>query len=195
MSTRGLIGFRHKDVDKLAYNHADSGPDTLGFKILKELHAIEDWDVVRNRVDGLHSIPEDRLLGEYTSMAETEIRRHFPRQEHFGQPKNVYDLYQPLQGTLTPYLNGELSFMPDASDFIHNSLHCEWAYIANLDENLFEIWKGNQTKPDTDENRYGEERDRMGYCPCTMLFGYHLDDLPDPVRFMADYTFYRDIHG
>ena len=104
-------------------------------------------------------------------------------------------------------------FMPDASDFIYNSLHCEWAYIANLDTDQFEVWKGLQTKPDTDENRYGAEADRpevsrkcfrysserseaaMGHYPCTMLMGYHLDDLPDPVRFMADYTFYRDLTG
>lgn len=195
MSTRGLIGFRINDADKLAYSHSDSGPDTLGFKVLKELHGVDDWDGVRKRINSLHSIPETRALNEHSSMAETEIRRHFPDLEYRNTPKNFYDLYQPLQGTLKPYLDGELMFMPDASDFIHNSRHCEWAYIANLDEGLFEVWKGLQTKPDTDENRYGAEADRMGYYPCKMLIGYHLDDLPDPVRFMADYTFYRDLTG
>ncbi len=29
MSTRGLIGFRYQDIDKLAYNHSDSGPDVV----------------------------------------------------------------------------------------------------------------------------------------------------------------------
>jgi len=37
------------------------------------------------------------------------------------------------------------------------------------------------------------EADRMGYYPCSMLIGYHLDDLPDPARFMAVYTFYQDL--
>ena len=37
-------------------------------------------------------------------------------------------------------------FMPDATDFIQNSLHCEWAYIANLDTREFEVWNPqNQT--------------------------------------------------
>jgi len=195
MTTQGLLGFRYNDIDKLTYNHADSGPDTLGFKVLKELHAVDDWDAVRQRVDSLHSIPETRRLDEHSSMAESEIRRHFPDLQYRGEPKNFYDLYHPLQGTMKPYLDGELMFMPDASDFIYNSLHCEWAYIANLDTDQFEVWKGLQTKPDTDENRYGAEADRMGHYPCTMLMGYHLDDLPDPVRFMADYTFYRDLTG
>ena len=193
MSTRGLIGFRYKEKDKLAYNHFDSGPDMLGQKILKELRDVKDWDAVRERVGSLHSIPETRRLDEYSSMAETEIRRHFPNLEYRTEPKTFYDLYRPLQGTLKPYLNGELMFMPDASDFIYNSLHCDWAYIANLDESLFEIWKGCQTKPDTDENRYGQDRDRMGYCPCSKLIGYDLNKLPDPVRFMADYQLYQDI--
>lgn len=195
MSTRGLIGFRYKEKDKLAYNHFDSDPDMLGQRVLKELRAVSDWDVVRERIGSLHSIPETRKLDAHSSMAETEIRRHFPNLEYKTEPKSFYDLYRPLQGTLKPYLNGELMFMPDASDFIYNSLHCAWAYIANLDEGLFEVWKGAQTKPDTDENRYGQDRDRMGYCPCSMLIGYHLDDLPEPVRFMGDYGFYCDLTG
>jgi hypothetical protein len=192
MSTRGLLGFRYQDIDKLTYNHADSHPDTLGLKVLKELHAVDDWDVVRQRIGGLHSIPETRKLDEHSSMAETEIRRHFPELEYRGAPRDFYDLYRPLQGMLKPYLEGKLMFMPDASDFIYDSLFCEWAYIANLDSNELEVWKGLQHKPDP-ESRYGQEADRMGCYPCTMLIGYHLDDLPDPVRFMADYKLYRDI--
>lgn len=195
MSTRGLIGFRYNDIDKLAYNHFDSAPDMLGQRILKELSAVSDWDVVRERIGSLHSIPETRKLDEHSSMAETEIRRHFPNLEYRREPRDFYDLYQPLQGTLKPYLNGELMFMPDASDFIYNSLHCAWAYIANLDEGLFEVWRGHQAKSDSGENRYGTEADRMGYYPCSKLIGYDFDNLPHPVSFLFDYAFYSDNSG
>lgn len=181
MSTRGLIGFRNNDTDKLAYNHSDSEPDSLGYRILNELHTVKDWDAVRQRVESLHSIPEIRRLDEYSSIAESEMRRHYPDLKYSGKPKDFYDLYQPLQGTLKPYLDGKLSFMPDASDFIYDSLHCEWAYIANLDSGLLEVWKGLQHKPDTGENRYGQGDDRMGYYPCTRLKEYDLNDLPDPI--------------
>lgn len=194
MTTQGLLGFRHNDKDRLAYNHSDSHPDVLGMKVLRELREVEDWNVICERMDGLVNVPETRRLDENSSMAETEIRRYFPGLEYKGDPKNYYDLYQPLQGTLKPYLDGKLMFMPDATDFIYNSLHCEWTYIANLDTEQFEVWKGLQTKPDP-ENTYGQEPDRMGYYPCTMLIGYHLDDLPDDVRFMADYKFYQDLTG
>jgi len=193
MTTQGLTGFRYKGKDKLAYNHADSDPDTLGQKVLKELREVKNWDTARDRIDSLIPVPEQRMLDEHSSMAETELRRAFPDLKYEQTPRNYYDLYRPLQGTLKPYLDGKLMFMPDASDFIYNSLHCDWAYIANFDDSLLEIWKGQQTKPDTDKNRYGTETDRMGYYPCSMLIGYHLDDLPDPVRFMSDYSFYQDL--
>lgn len=192
MTTQGLIGFRHNDKDRLAYNHSDSHPDVLGLKILRELREVEDWNVIRERMDGLVNVPETRRLDDHSSMAETEIRRYFPELEYRGEPKNYYDLYQPLQGTLKPYLDGKLMFMPDATDFIYNSLHCEWAYIANLDTSQFEVWKGLQTKPN-EENSYGHEPDRMGYYPCDMIKGYELGNLPEPGTYLSDYFFFKDL--
>lgn len=53
MSTRELIGFRCNDTDKLIYNHADSQPDTLGLKVLRELGDVDNWNVVLDRVESL----------------------------------------------------------------------------------------------------------------------------------------------
>ncbi|VGO13657.1 hypothetical protein PDESU_02214 [Pontiella desulfatans] len=177
MTTQGLTGFRYKEKDRLAYNHADSHPDTLGLNVLRELRDVEDWNTVHDRIDELVPIPETRRLNEYTSMAESEVRRAFPNLKYDGSLQNIYDLYQPLQGTLKPYMDGKLMFMPDASDFIHNSGFCEWAYVANLDSAKYEIWKGQQTKPDPD-NRYGQETDRMGYYPCQKIKEYDLVCIP-----------------
>ena len=94
MATQGLAGFRYKGKDRLAYNHADSHPDILGLKLLREFRGIEDWSAVLDRVDSLIPLPETRQLGDHTSMAETEIRRAFPDLEYKCQPKNIYDLYR-----------------------------------------------------------------------------------------------------
>jgi hypothetical protein len=201
MTTQGLLGFRYNDKDRLAYNHSDSGPDILGLKVLKELRDVDNWDRVRERMDGLVTVPETRRLNENSALAETEIRRYFPNLEYSNDPKNYYDLYQPLQGTLKPYLDGKLMFMPDATDFIYNSLHCEWAYIANLDTEKFEVWKGNQLEADSEdnrmseeENRYGREPDRMGYYPCAMVKDYNLNELPNPGLFLTYYSFSGDLN-
>lgn len=192
MTTQGLTGFRYHEKDRLTYNHADSHPDTLGLKVLRELRDVEDWNTARDRIDGLIPIPEQRKLDEHSSMAETELRRAFPELKYANKPRDFYELYQPLQGTLKPYLDGKLMFMPDASDFIHNSGFCEWAYVANLDSQKYEIWKGLQTNPDPD-NRYGQDADRMGYFPCQKIKEYDLMNLPEPGYYLSDYNFYRDL--
>ena len=50
MNSQGLIGFRIREQDTLAYNRSGSRPDVLGLKILNELRAVDDWDVVRQRI-------------------------------------------------------------------------------------------------------------------------------------------------
>lgn len=120
MTTQGLTGFRYKGKDKLAYSHADADPDSLGQKVLQELRDIKDWDKARDRVDSLIPVPEQRMLDEHSSVAETELRRAFSDLKYDSKPRNYYDLYRPLQGTLKPYLDGKLMFMPEASDFIYS---------------------------------------------------------------------------
>lgn len=119
-----------------------------------------------------------------------------------ARPVDYNTLFAPLQGTLAPYLDGRVSFMPDASDFIRDSRHCDWVYIANLDTSQFEVWKGNQLEPDSEdnrlieeENRYGREEDRMGYYPCTMVRNYDLEALPNPGFFLAYYSFSGNLTG
>ena len=196
MTTQGLLGFHYNGIDKLAYNQADSHPDTLGLKMLRELRHVEDWDSARKRIDGLTTLPETRKLNDLDGIVSSEIRRHFPDLKYRFEPKDYYQLTQPLQGSLKPYLNGKLSFMPDAQDFIQDSLHCDWAYIANLDTNEFEVWKGNQIEPDHEDNRYhdepnryGNKADTMGYYPCALVRNYDLNELPNAGRFLTYFSF------
>lgn len=187
MTTRGLIGFRYQNTDKLTYNHSDSHPDSLGKRVLEELRSVPDWTPVRERVRSLVRIPDTRLLSEHDDMIRAEIRRHFPETYQADNPKDYYDLFRPFQGTLAPYLEGRLSFIPVANEFIYNSLHCEWAYIANLDSGALEVWRGLQRKASHEaEQRYGQEVDRMGYYPCKLLQKYDLEDLPSKEALLSD---------
>lgn len=196
MTTSGLIGFRYREKDKLAYNGSKSEPDMLGLKILHEIRNVSSWNKVKDRVRDLITIPEIRPLDESTALAETELMRHFPDLEYKLAPRNVHQLYKPLQGSLSPYLGGRLTFMPDASDFIHDSGFCKWAYVLNLDTDQFEVWKGNQREPDhednrwaEEENRYGKEMNQMGCYPCAMVRRYDLNELPNPGLFLTYYSF------
>jgi len=187
MTTSGLIGFRYHETDKLAYNATASEPEHLGIKLLQELQQVEDWEVVKERVGSLVAVADCRQLGPHDGMAVTEIRRHFPALRYQGMPVDYYKLFEPLQGSLQPYLDGRLRFLPDASDFIYDSLHCHWAYIVNLDSHEFEVWKGQQTEPSNQEiARYEPERDRMGYYPCALANSYALTALPNENDFISE---------
>jgi seryl-tRNA synthetase len=74
----------------------------------------------------------------------------------------------------------------------------DWAYIVNLDSEQFEVWKGNQLEPDSEDNRlveepnrYGQEADRMGHYP--MVKNYGLNELPNPGLFLTYYSFSGDL--
>lgn len=200
MKSQGLVGFRIREQDKLAYNRSGSRPDMLGLGILHELRAVDDWDAVRKRIFELTPVAETHQLDNSDRYAVAEVRRHFPDIEYAHPPVDYHDLYRPLQGTLEPYLDGRLSYMPDASDFIRDSRHCAWGYIVNLDTEAFEVWKGIQLEPDSkdnrlveESNRYGTEADRMGYYPCAMVQNYDLHDLPNPGLFLTYYSFSGDL--
>ena len=74
-------------------------------------------------------------------------------------------------------------YMIDSSDFIKDSLFCEYAYIVNLDSGMLEFWKGFQKEPDPG-NRYGcEVSTRCDWCdpvvcyyPCRLALEIPLSD-------------------
>ena len=73
------------------------------------------------------------------------------------------------------------SKMFDYKDFILNSLHCQYAYIINLDDNTLEFWLGGQTQPQRG-NRYGGLKTKSGYYPCKLLYCYSLSSIPENVE-------------
>lgn len=187
MATRGIYGFRINETDKLAYNHADSYPNQLGTNLLSELHSVEDWAAVEERIRTLASVHESRKIGLNDEIFRTELRRHYSGLAYRGQPADFYDLMQPLQGKLEPFLSGKLSFMATANEFIDNSLFCEWGYIVDLDQNQFQIYRGQQLNAPEKESPYFENGpDRMGYFPCHQIHSYGLESLPTVEQFQED---------
>lgn len=184
MTSQGLLGFRYHHTDKLAYNASGSNPDILGLQLLGELRAVDNWEVVKSRIKELTPVAETHRLDYFDGYPVAEIRRHFPDIEYTRPPEDYHELFAPLQGTLAPYLDGRLNFMPDASDFIRDSRHCDWAYVVNLDAEELEVWKGNQTDPNE-----GGQADRMGYFPCAQERNYDLHDLPNPGIFLNYFYF------
>lgn len=165
MGTRGLYGFRKNEQDKTSYNHFDSYPEGLGADVLK---------FIQN-----HSVAEmnefyDRIIMVNEDATPTDEQKENCRKNGFvnlnvsNQSENDwYCLLRNVQGYLVDLYKCEFPYMIDNSDFIKDSLFCEYAYIINLDTNVLEFYKGWQHVPQ-DGNRYGEVPDENGYYPCRL---------------------------
>lgn len=176
MSTRGLWGFYKENApvqNKLTYNHNDSYPGWLGDNIVhfcrqtstQELNEIFDKIIMVNK----NSEPTWKQIAECCEFANLSV--------NIKSIKDWYCLLRESQGLPESY-KGELKYMIDNSDFIKDSLFCEWAYIINLTTNKLEIYQGHRTRKNRKSNRYKATKPYNGYYACEMLIQFDLNNLP-----------------
>ncbi len=137
MGTRGAYGFRIDGKDKVTYNHFDSYPDHLG-RSLMDYIASTPLEMMKEVAAAIilvdpDSKPEPELITKYKIYSDLNVSTR--------QYDEWYCLLRKTQGDLFPY-NNSLRHMADYQAFLSDSLFCEWAYIINLDNQLFETYRG-----------------------------------------------------
>ena len=198
MGTRGAIGLFKGGKGKITYNHFDSYPEGTGKDILKEIRGFS-VEQIKKAFDNIRLVcdseakPTKEEIKEYQEYSNTQV----------GGSKEItyYQLVRELQGTLKPYIEGKVKIMIDNENFLKDSLFCEYAYIVNLDKEVFEVWVGFQKEPQ--ENRYKhtkaeiqkeinwwkKERKidfKMDYFNCKLIKEYPLNKLPTEKQFLKD---------
>lgn len=184
MSTRGLYGFRKGGIDKTTYNHSDSYPEWLGEKISKFCAAVTP-EQMSAFFDRIIMVDEESTPTKEQQDYCTAAGWYNP---YVGEksPAHWYNLLRELQGNMAELDKAVRSdkdfYMIDSSEFIKDSLFCEYAYIVNLDTGMLEFWKGWQKVPQ-EGNRYGVEprmeeglRDVTKYYPCRLALEIPLTD-------------------
>lgn len=181
MSTRGLYGFRKGGIDKTTYNHSDSYPEWLGEKISKFCAAVTP-EQMSDFFDRIIMVDEESTP---TKEQQDYCIAAVWYNPYVGEksPAHWYNLLRELQGNM-PALDKAVRsdadfYMIDSSEFIKDSLFCEYAYIVNLDTGMLEFWVGFQKEPDPD-NRYGQEPQKNDgipdYYPCRLALEIPLSD-------------------
>lgn len=145
MGTRAAFGLVVNGSEKITYNHWDGYPEGLGFDLIDQLQTLlVDAEAFRAKAEALTALalgPD----GEEVPPTPEQIERlsAFTDTSVSGQStKDWYCLLRKTQGNLP--LTLEAGLFADASNFPLDSLFCEWAYIANLDTNELEVFKGFQ---------------------------------------------------
>lgn len=154
MGTRGAYGFFRSGETKVAYNHFDSYPTGLGAEIVNGLHMelrrhdFEDDATLRKYLqrvsDTIRLVPEeDKPRGELAKNAQLCWHLTGP-----GEQDTWYDWLRPLQGDIRVWFEPCVTLpMPDATEFLHDSLFCEWAYVVNVDSLVLEVHRGFNKNP------------------------------------------------
>lgn len=171
MGTRGLAGFRLNSTDYLQYSHNDSYPNALGKQFSSRLSKFQAGDL-RALVENVRVIDQD-VVEKEPSPEDWEKYKQFA--DESLNRKSWYVLLRNLQHD--PITSIEAGVILLYNSFINDSLFCEWAYIANLDTEKLEIYKGFQTEIHT-SGRYGTEvPNNMSYYPCALIKEIPFSDL------------------
>ena len=172
MGTRGCWGFRIDGQDKLTYNHFDSYPDGLGRDLVQALRGCKSVEDLKSQARLV------RLVDQDVRPTAEQIAALLPAVDLSVSTRRTDDWYcltRSLQGDLSATLN--YGYMIDSHKFMGISLFCEWAYVVNLDDGVFEVYRGFQKAKHT-AGRYADLPEDRGYFPVALVKTFPLDDLP-----------------
>jgi len=177
MGTRGAVGFYVGGKTKVGYNHWDSYPGGLGAEVVKWLQGKADPISMYEKARMLAPVPDREPTAE-------EIERLKPWTNLSVSNQSTSDWYcllRETQGSLEATL--ESGFYSDAESFLADSLFCEWAFIINLDDEVFEVYKGFQKALHT-AGRYSsipvqEKGSGNTYYPVALVASFPLTAIPE----------------
>jgi len=156
MGTRGVYGFRKDGKDKLGYSQYDSYPTGWPIEAINFIKETSDEELkeIADRIILVtnDTPPTDEQVKECAKFTDLNVSNQ--------STEDWYCLLRDAQGDFSAYKT--LSYMMDNADFIKDSLFCEFAYIINLDEGVFEIYQGFNKKPGG-KGRYAGEFIKRDY--------------------------------
>jgi hypothetical protein len=180
LGTRGIVGVVVDGDVKVAYNHWDAYPDGVGNTTLL---AVRRW------------LNEDRL-GESRAKATTLVavdEDATPTPEEWEKFKHLadtgvskgddwYALLRKTQGDIDAILDA--GAYGDAIGFTGDSLFCEWGYVVDFDNEVFEVYKGFQSENVERAGRFADrEIDQShrssGYGPIKLVRSFKFNELPE----------------
>lgn len=169
MGTRHLIAVYQGGTHKIAqYGQWDGYPSGQGKDILAFLH---DESAV-------HLLKTYRLKNcQFLTSEEAENMQtsHSPQLSR-NMGAKILDLAACVDSLA----------LVDCIEFAADSLFCEWAYVIDFDQNVFEVYRGFNTKPAIGRFKDMPTEPGSEYQPVTLLKSYSLDDLPSFEQFITD---------
>lgn len=201
MGTRSLICIiQGGDFVVAQYSEFDGYPEGQGLKILSFLQDESNIVQLKDAIDRIYCPTEVELERMYQSIQELD---QIVLEESL-EPDNFKDISSFGKSPLTrnwPSLSPEagariLTIIAQPTleyndkwgvpvvkqlEFANNTLFCEWAYVVDLDEEVFEVYGGSQKKSEWSCNRFDNVGDENDTVP-KLIKSFHFDHLPQTER-------------
>lgn len=180
MGTRNLTCiYQNGDYKVAQYGQFDGYPRGQGLIALKTLRGIQ-IDTLASKLSQVRFLAESDK--EWLSTIHTKpnwTTRH--PELHRETAAKILQLIHNLPAESELKLNNNLSFAAD-------SLFCEWAYVIDLDEGTFEVFRGFNKEPLQDGERFKDtvkdEGRAPGYHPVRFICRFPLSNLPTEEGFI-----------
>lgn len=159
------------------YGHYDGDPYSNGLKIL-ELLRRDTEQRIKTQLHRVINLEESEYRSFYKNHAldEEALEKAHPM---FWWSDGA-DLLEMLLDT------DRTAETRNYYGFAYDSIQCEWAYVIDYDEKIFEVYKGWNKKPiKYDERFFNDGKDMNGYYPVRLVARYLLGHLPTPEDFKA----------
>ena len=123
MGTRHLVKIVLNGETKVAqFGHSDGYLEGTGYKLASFIENEYKPTVLKRNVAKLSFYTDEEVDAIYATLKDSEVSEKHPELDS-SNPVNV----------LRAILKGAVK-VPDARDFEHDSLFCEWVYTINLDK-------------------------------------------------------------
>ena len=141
MQTRGVLGFRASNIDKMTYVNDNAIPYRLGESVVKWIRSVESWKEVKKKVLVMKKVDNlDFSASQDMEKIETCLRLDIDLPD---QP-TWYNILRTTQGDPARILLAR--FYMSYKNFFLSSRHCAYGYIINLDTEKFEVYQGGIRK-------------------------------------------------
>lgn len=195
MGTRHLIAAFHEGQFKLAKpGQFDGYPSNKGVKILRFLREEFDREAFIKGLNFLRLATDDvfdEAEKAYRKYAE-ECKRKGVDPENFEKKYPFLDWYSGTEILSMIQSLDRPKYAFRYIEFASDSLFCEWAYLIDLDENMFEVYKGFNKMPLGAKDRFyylqrnQQVVDGERYYPVRMVAKFPLWNLPDEKVFLEE---------
>lgn len=145
MGTAAVVGFKLDEKYYLSLKNFDGHPFIAGVEVAELIHGAVSGGFLNGLRELVRKIRLVDPMSQPTKEDKALMISHgiYCAKVATGSPDDWYCLGYYLQGRLQ--LSLAIGIMVDGAEFFENPGHCDWAYIIDLDSEMFEAYSMNGT--------------------------------------------------